>query len=164
LVVWIQQVMGKAEEENWGNWFDGFTLPETRKAYIAALTEGSHGFELWPDCDVRDGDASVVKNRFSAFIQGSSDIEVLLKSNDIDTLLVTGTVTNVCCESTARDAAMLNYKVIMVSDGNAARTDDEHNATLNNLFNLFTDVLSTVQIVARLEAVSETPARRLAGG
>jgi ureidoacrylate peracid hydrolase len=164
LVVWIQMVLGAAEEENWGNWFDGFAQPELRKALIEALTEGSHGFELWPDCDAQDGDAWVVKNRFSAFIQGASNIEELLKAHDIDTLLVTGTVTNVCCESTARDAAMLNYKVIMVSDGNAARTDDEHNATLNNLFNIFTDVQSTDEIVARCDAASDKPTRRVAGG
>lgn len=164
LVVWIQMVLGAAEEKNWGNWFDGFAQPELRKALIEALTEGSHGFELWPDCDAQDGDAWVVKNRFSAFIQGASNIEELLKTHDIDTLLVTGTVTNVCCESTARDAAMLNYKVIMVSDGNAARTDEEHNATLNNLFNIFTDVQCTDEIVARCDAASDKPTRRVAGG
>lgn len=163
LVVWIQMVMGAAEEESWGNWFDGFAQPELRKALIDALTEGSHGFDLWPECDPQDGDAWMVKNRFSAFIQGSSDIDALMKSHDLDTLLITGTVTNVCCESTARDAAMLNYKVIMVSDGNAARTDDEHNATLNNLFNIFTDVQSTDEIVTRMEETSSaTPARRTA--
>ena len=163
LVVWIQMVMGEAEEENWSNWFDSFAQPEIRKALIDALTEGTHGFELWPECDPQAGDSWIVKNRFSAFIQGSSNIGELLNSRDIDTLLITGTVTNVCCESTARDAAMLNYKVIMVSDGNAARTDEEHNATLNNLFNIFTDVQSTDEIVARCDAASETPARRAAG-
>jgi ureidoacrylate peracid hydrolase len=163
LVVWIQMVMGEAEEENWNNWFDGFAQPEIRKALIDALTEGTHGFELWPECDPQEGDSWIVKHRFSAFIQGSSNIGELLNSRDIDTLLITGTVTNVCCESTARDAAMLNYKVVMVSDGNAARTDEEHNATLNNLFNIFTDVQSTDEIVARCDAASETPARRAAG-
>ena len=48
----------------------------------------------------------------------------------IDTLIIVGTATNVCCESTARDAMMLNYKVFFVSDANACRTDEEHNATL----------------------------------
>jgi ureidoacrylate peracid hydrolase len=156
-VVWIQMAMGAAEADNWANWFDAFAQPDLRRALIEALTEGSPGFALWPACAAREDDLWVVKNRFSAFIQGSSDIDEILKAHDIDTLLITGTVTNVCCESTARDAAMLNYKVIMVSDGNAARSDEEHNATLNNLFNLFTDVLSSDQIIARLEAVSDQP-------
>ena len=72
----------------------------------------------------------LTKTRYSAFIQGSSNIERLLRDRGIDTLLVTGTATNVCCESSARDAMMLNFKTIMVTDGNAATDDDDHNASL----------------------------------
>ena len=61
----------------------------------------------------------------------------------------------------ARDAAMLNYKVIMVADANAARSDDDHNATLNNLFNIFTDVRTTDEVIALLDA-GQAPARRTA--
>ncbi len=106
-------------------------------------------------------DEIVVKTRFSAFIQGSSDIDAGLGARGIDTLLITGTVTNVCCESTARDAAMLNYKVIMVADANAARSDDDHNATLNNLFNIFADVRTTDAAIALLGA-GAAPSRRTA--
>jgi ureidoacrylate peracid hydrolase len=53
----------------------------------------------------------------------SSDIDAQLRSRGIDTLLIAGTATNVCCESTARDAMMLDYRVIMLSDANA--TDEE---------------------------------------
>ena len=55
----------------------------------------------------------------------------VLRAQGYDTLLITGTVTNVCCESTARDAMMLNFKTIMVTDGNAASTDEDHNASLS---------------------------------
>ena len=55
------------------------------------------------------------------------------------------------CESTARDGQMLNYKVVMVSDGNACRTDAEHNATLSNLFGLFADVMTTGDVLERLK-------------
>ena len=92
----------------------------------------------------------VEKNRFSAFIQGSSDLDRLLKARGIDTVIVTGTVTNTCCESTARDAMMLNYKTVMVSDANAATTDDEHNATLANILRIFGDVMSTDEVIALL--------------
>ncbi len=96
--------------------------------------------------DVKPHDLKVEKNRFSAFIQGSSDLDKLLKERGIDTVLVTGTVTNTCCESTARDAMMLNYKTVMVSDANAAATDDEHNATLANILRIFGDVMSTDEV------------------
>ena len=74
----------------------------------------------------------------------------ILQDRGIDTLIVTGTVTNCCCESTARDAMQLNYKVIFVSDGNAALSDAEHNATLNNMCALFADVMSTEEVVSAL--------------
>jgi ureidoacrylate peracid hydrolase len=57
----------------------------------------------------------------------------------------------VCCESTARDAMQMNYKVIFLADGNAAFTDAEHNATLNNMAGLFADVMTTEEVVAALD-------------
>jgi hypothetical protein len=69
-----------------------------------------------------------------------------------DTVLITGTVTNVCCESSARDAMMLNFKTIMVSDANATRTDEEHNATLSTFYAIFGDVMDTDFLIGRLDA------------
>src|SRR5205823_6007906 len=96
------------------------------------------------------GDLIVEKNRFSAFIQGSSNLAELLRARGIDTILVTGTVTGVCCESTARDAMMLNFKTVMVSDGNAAMTDEDHNASLAAFYLTFGDVMSTDMLIACL--------------
>src|SRR6202030_3735859 len=106
---------------------------------IGALTANSKGHELWSALDVKASDLVVEKNRFSAFIQGSSDLAQVLRSHGLDTVLITGTVTNVCCESTARDAMMLNYRVIMLSDGNASLSDEEHAASLNNFMIFFGD-------------------------
>jgi Isochorismatase family len=63
----------------------------------------------------------------------------------------TGTVTNVCCESTARDAMMLNFRTIMVSDGNAAANAEEHNASLIAFYLTFGDVMDTDFVIQRLE-------------
>ncbi|MFX8988223.1 cysteine hydrolase, partial [Acinetobacter baumannii] len=79
------------------------------------------------------------------------DLHQILRDRQIDTLIVTGTLTNCCCESTARDAMQLNYKVIFVSDANAALSDAEHNATLNNMAALFADVMSTAEVIGSLE-------------
>ena len=73
-------------------------------------------------------------------------------------MLVTGTVTNVCCDSTARDAMMLNFKTVMVTDGNAATTDAEHNASLVAFYLTFGDVMSTDEVIA-----VPAPKRRTAG-
>jgi nicotinamidase-related amidase len=65
--------------------------------------------------------------------------------------LITGTATNVCCESSARDAMMLNFKVVMVSDALATHSDEEHNATLSAFYGQFGDVQTTEQVLQSLE-------------
>ena len=125
---------------------------------LTALTDGNEGAELWHDLDVQPEDEITIKRRFSALIQGSSDLGERLTKAGIDTLIITGTATNVCCESTARDAFMLNYRTLMVSDANATSSDEAHNASLNALFNRFADVFTTDEVVALLDASSSTTA------
>jgi ureidoacrylate peracid hydrolase len=95
-------------------------------------------------------DLKVNKNRFGAFVPGSSNLHEILQARHIDTLIITGTATNICCESTARDAMMMNYKVIFVSDGTATFNDEEHNATLGTMLAMFADVMSTDEVVGCL--------------
>ena len=76
-------------------------------------------------------------------------------------MIITGTATNVCCESTARDAFMLNYRTLVVSDANATVSDEAHNASLNALFVRFADVLTTDEIVDLLAVASAKPMRRV---
>jgi len=149
LVVWIKMTLG-GNQDRWDVFLDNFSKPEIGAAAQEALTPGHSGHELHADLDVRDGDLTVEKTRFSAFIQGSSDLHDILRARGIDTVLVTGTVTNTCCECTARDAMMLNYRMVFLSDANAGRTDEEHNATLGNILRIFGDVASTDEVVKRL--------------
>jgi len=65
-------------------------------------------------------------------------------------VLVAGTLTNVCCESTARDAMMLDYRVVMVSDCNATLSDETHANSLNNFVVYFGDVMTTDETLSRL--------------
>jgi ureidoacrylate peracid hydrolase len=141
-VVWIQTLYTDDTLENWSTLYSMLGMNGTEKR-AKALAGGSKGYELWSDLDVKPEDLIVVKNRYSAFIQGSSDLEKVLRERGIDTLLITGTVTNVCCESTARDAMMLNFKTVMITDGNAAVTDDDHNASLIGFYLIFGDIMST---------------------
>jgi ureidoacrylate peracid hydrolase len=148
-VVWIQTTATGALE-HWGNHHRYNLGPERAAIRLASLDESAEGFKLYPTLDVQAGDLRVKKIKYSAFIAGSSDIDEKLKSRGIETLLITGTATNVCCESTARDAMMLDYRVIMVSDANAASTDEEHAATLNNFILFFGDVMTGDEAVGRL--------------
>ena len=69
----------------------------------------------------------------------------------IDTLLIAGTKTNVCCESTARDAMMLDFKTVMLSDCCAALSDEEHRATLETMIQQFGDVMTLDEALAALQ-------------
>ena len=108
------------------------------------------GHALWPSLDVREEDEKVLKYRFSAFIQGSSDLAERLRARGFDTVLIGGTVTNVCCESSARDAMMLDFRTVMVADCNAANSDAEHNASLASFWNIFGDVMTVDHVIERL--------------
>jgi ureidoacrylate peracid hydrolase len=148
-VIWIKTTFKADALQNWSTYFE-MVKPEQGARRVAALTADSKGHELWPALDVRPDDLIVEKNRFSAFIQGSSNLAEVLREHGLDTVLVTGTVTNVCCESTARDAMMLNFKTIMVSDGNSAHSDAEHTATLAAFYAVFGDVMDTDMTIACL--------------
>ena len=148
-VVWIRN--GTTDtRESWSNYHDYLQKPE-RASGAEAMEIGADGYQYWHLNDIRPEDAQITKKRYSAFIAGSSDIERHLRDRDIDTLLITGTATNVCCESTARDAMMLNFKVVMVADGLATHTDEEHNATLSNFYGQFGDVQTVDEVMQSLE-------------
>jgi len=106
---------------------DGLDMGEERDFYPtmvgnpAGVTEDGFGVQLIPELDVdQEKDLIVPKIRYSALIPGSSNLDRLLRYHGRDTVIIMGVATNVCCGTTARDAMMLDYKVIFVSDGNAA--------------------------------------------
>jgi ureidoacrylate peracid hydrolase len=148
-VVWVQTTAAGALEY-WANHHKHMLTPERSKTRLAHLDEKAEGFALYPQLEALPGDLRVKKIKYSAFIEGSSDIHARLKSRGIESVLIAGTLTNVCCESTARDAMMLDYRVIMVADGNASLTDEEHAAALNNFLVFFGDVLTTDDVIGRL--------------
>jgi ureidoacrylate peracid hydrolase len=151
-IVWIQTTAAGGLEQ-WSNYHRFMLTPERRQKRLASLDEGAEGFKLYPALDVLPDDLRVNKIKYSAFIAGSSDIDAQLKSRGIDSVLITGTATNVCCESSARDAMMLDYRVTMLSDGNATWTDEEHAATLNSFLLFFGDVMTTDEAIAKLVPV-----------
>jgi ureidoacrylate peracid hydrolase len=156
-VVWIHGVFAPESLDDWSVAYEMAGKSGTERR-IAALTRDSKGYELWAALEALPQDLHVEKTRFSAFIQGSSDIERILRDRGIDTVLVVGTVTNVCCESTARDAMMRNFRAIMVTDANAAFTDEEHNAALTSFYLVFGDIMSTDLAIERLAKNARRPA------
>jgi ureidoacrylate peracid hydrolase len=147
-VVWVQTTATGALQR-WSNHHKFMLTPERVAKRLASLDEGAEGFKLFPGLEPLSNDLRVKKIKYSAFIAGSSDIDAQLKSRGIDTVLITGTATNVCCESSARDAMMLDYRVIMLSDANATWTDEEHASTLNSFLLFFGDVMTTDEAIGK---------------
>jgi ureidoacrylate peracid hydrolase len=151
-VFWVQNTHDQSCMTEWSV-LQEMAGPAKRDSRIAALSEGSFGQQFWPGMDIQPQDEVVQKLRYSAFYPGTSDLADRLRARGFDTLLITGTLTNVCCESSARDAMMQNFNVIMVSDGNAALTQAEHDASLLSLYRSFTDLMDSDMILDRLQSV-----------
>lgn len=156
-VVWIKNTFDETCLTEWSVMQD-MSTPQGRAKRAAAMSENTKGHELWPTLDVRPEDAIVKKYRFSAFLPGASELPDILRARGIDTVLITGTVTNVCCESSARDAMMSNFRVVMVSDANAANSPEEHQATLVSIYTTFGDVMDTDMVVGLLAGARQVAA------
>ena len=138
-VIWTEHVY----TPDWSSWYEHFTTEESRVKIVNDTAEGSFAREIWSGMDRKNEDLLITKARSSALTPGSSNLKEVLDELAIDTLIITGTLTNVCCESTARDAMLLNYKTIFIGDATGTRSDDEHNATLINMMQFFADLRMT---------------------
>ncbi len=155
-VIWVQNTTTNTREA----WSVRHELlsPEKAETRLAAMELGAEGHLLWPTLDVQADDTRIVKRFYSAFIQGSSDLAAHLRGHGIDFVLIAGTYTNVCCQASAQDAMMLNFRTVMVSDCNAGSTAETHAAALDNFFEFFGDVLSVDEVLDRFDASTKSAA------
>lgn len=149
-VAWVQATYTRSGPGYWPLFFDHMVAPQLSAAILEGLTEGQPGHALWRGLEVQPADLRVRKNRYSAFFPGACPLPELLRSRAVDTVLVAGTMTNVCCEASARDAMMAGFKTVMLSDANAARSDAEHVAALATLAQFFADVRPTDEVLGML--------------
>jgi ureidoacrylate peracid hydrolase len=155
-VIWVTHE-NRSDGGDWAGFFDAFVAPGRRTEAAAALAGGSAQQKLWPHLEVAPHDMRLSKNRYSPLIPGASRLQATLQQKGIDTLLIAGTKTNVCCECTARDAMMLDYKVVLLSDCTAALSDEEHRATLENVIQQFGDVLTADEAIRLFDRQSARP-------
>ncbi|MGQ4615302.1 isochorismatase family protein [Nocardia sp. R7R-8] len=148
-VAWVLPATGEPTERA-----IEFFGPKIAETYSNAKASGPLPIRLWPELATHGDDLFVDKSAFSAFFPGRCLLPQLLEQRDIDTVLITGTVTNVCCESSARDAAALGLRVIMVADANAARRNRDHNATLHTIYRSFGDVRPTSDVLTMIDAAT----------
>jgi len=152
-VWWVRAIYADAPKD-WPSYM-GYHSPQDVAGMTAALTEGRAEAEIWDAMEVAPGDEIAIKRRFSAMVRGSSDLEDRLRAAGADMLVMTGVATDVCVESTVRDAFMLGFRNIVVSDATATRSDEVHNASLGAMFNHFADVYSTDEVVALFAAAGK---------
>lgn len=110
--------------------------------------EGSPGAELYEPVKPAAGDILVKKFRYSGFY--GTQLENLLRALGRDTIAIAGVATNVCCDSTARDGAMRDFKVLFLSDCNASFSQQEQEATLNNFDKHFGVVMDSKRLMAKM--------------
>jgi nicotinamidase-related amidase len=112
------------------------------------------GTKLWPELHTTADDVFAAKSGASAFFPGKCNLKEQLDPLGVDTLLIAGAVTNICCESSARDGAELDYKVIMVSDALSGHAHGLHEAALATFYRIFGDVRPSGEIIELLRRTS----------
>lgn len=95
-----------------------------------------------------DGEKQILKHRYSAFY--NTDLETILRCQGVKDLVVSGIMTNLCCESTVRDAYYRDYRVFFPADGTGSVIEDMHMGSLLNLAFGFAHINTTDDILADL--------------
>jgi nicotinamidase-related amidase len=119
-----------------GWWWEGKCLEGTRES------------EIHPDVAPMPGEKVVLKHRYSAFYD--TDLGTVLRCLRVEDVVVSGIMTNMCCESTARDAYYRDYRVFFLADGTGSISEEMHLASLLNLAFGFAYVTTGDAIAARL--------------
>lgn len=148
-IIWTRQTVSDAAPLAMPPWQYDLSHPIVRRA-VETLRPGHAAHALYPDMAVAPGDLLIDKYRYGAFMCPAGQLRAALRQRGTELLVIVGTLTNVCVESTARDGNMLGYKVIVVSDATAAVTDEEQAAALLNLHLHFADVQDTAAVLGLL--------------
>lgn len=118
------------------------------------LWKGTTSFELYPRMpQPLEGESRVVKHKYDAFFE--TDLDAILRNQRVDTVIITGTATNVCCESTARSAFFHDYRVVFLSDCTASFDEAMHQASLKTIDMFFGRVMTTDELLGELTAAGE---------
>ena len=149
-VAWVSMTAGEGGRSLWPLYHEYFFSEAAAARHRDNLTVGAPGHRLFDGLDVQPGDLQASKSRFSAFIPGKSDLPETLAARGVENVVITGMLTNFCCETSARDAMMLDFKVVMVSDANAARYKEDHEIGFSTVYQSFGDVLTADEVLDTL--------------
>lgn len=111
--------------------------------------EGSAESEIHDDLRPLTNEKVIFKHRYSAFY--NTDLETILRCLNIEDLIITGIMTNNCCESTARDAYYRDYRVLFLADGTGSINEEMHIASLLNLSFGFAYITTSDKIIESIK-------------
>ena len=117
------------------------------------IEKGSDGWQIISEFDTT-GKTIVDKNQYSAFFK--THLDDILKKENIKDMIITGVMTNCCCETTARDAFMHGYRVFFMNDATATSSEELHLATLKNLSFGFAYVQNTQELIEDIMGLIKT--------
>ncbi|HEY7166241.1 MAG TPA: isochorismatase family cysteine hydrolase [Candidatus Binatia bacterium] len=118
---------------------------KSQQSALSTCREGTWGADFYDGIAPLPSERVVIKHRYSAFI--NTDLNTVLKARGIQSVLVCGVATNVCVETTARDAYMFDYYVTMIEDCSAAYDPKLHLSTLENMRRHFGMVAAANEII-----------------
>jgi nicotinamidase-related amidase len=125
---------------------DGGILGEWWGELIIAGTED---WKFLPEIKIESKDIILPKKRYSAFFE--TNLDKILRPRGIRDLIISGVMTNLCCETTARDAFMRDYRVFFLIDGTATGSSELQLATLKNLGFGFAYLITCDELIQMLE-------------
>jgi len=144
-VAWVLSRMDRMPRH-----FSAILGAELASRYLNDGQRDGRGTRLWHGLEREPADLIAVKSGASAFFPGKCNLKDQLDARGIDTVLIAGAVTNICCESSARDAAELEYKVVLISDALSGHAHGLHDATLATFYRIFGDVRPSDEIIRLL--------------
>ena len=108
---------------------------------------GTAAWKLLPELGVVAGESIIDKDRYSAFF--GTDLDDRLRADGVEDVVICGVLTNCCCETTARDAFMRDYRVFLMADASTASNEELPLATLKNLAYGFAYIVNTGELCGR---------------
>jgi len=114
------------------------------------ILHGTNDWKFLSEIKIESKDLVLPKKRYSAFFE--TELDSILRSKGIQDLIISGVMTNLCCETTARDAFMRDYKVFFLIDGTATGKEEHHLATLKNLGYGFTYLMTCDELIQNLNS------------